>query len=329
MVKESRYTRMKVAVSTASASRVRLHSPEPVQPSLQPTKREPTSGSAMSDTAVPESKGAVQVCPQSMPAGDERTVPEPFLLTASEKRILSKMAVTTTSTASATAHCPEPVQSPLQPANLQPAAGVATSDTDVPVSNWLEQVAPQSMPAGLDTTRPDPCSTTLSRCVPCGGGGGFCEKAAVRETSLLTVSWQGPLPPHAPDQPVNVAPGSGTASNCTWVPVAKAALQLPRQSVPAPRTRPSPVVEMRTVAWLGPTEREGGEPFPQDRQRRTTKTTMNGRMWDPQRRPTKVGARSAEDKLGRTSELPGWRLQPRNSTDSGLKGPASLRQESA
>jgi hypothetical protein len=209
---------------------------------------------------------------------------------------------------SVTAHCPAPVQSPLQPENLQPAAAVATRDTAVPASNWLEQVAPQSIPAGLDTTRPDPFNTTLSRWVAGGGGGGgggFCENAADTETSLLTASWQGPVPPHAPDQPVNVAPASGTASNCTWLPVAKVALQLARQSGPAPRTRPSPVVEIRTVAWLGPTEPDGGEPLPQDRQRRRRETTMIGRMPTPRRRPAKVGARSGEDKLERISELPG------------------------
>src|SRR5258705_3244411 len=166
IVKESRYLRMKVAVTAESASRASLQSPVPVQPPLQPANRELASGSPVSVTVVPESKGASQVGPQSMPAGKERTVPGPLFLTASEKRILSKMAVTAMSAASVTAHCPAPAQSPLQPENLQPAAAVATRDTAVPASNWLEQGPPQAMPAGGATTQPDPCNTTLSRRVP-------------------------------------------------------------------------------------------------------------------------------------------------------------------
>ena len=249
---------MKLAVTTASAPRVSLQSPEPLHPSLQPRKREPASGSAVSVTVVPESRLAAQVGPQSMPAGRERTVPEPVLLMVREKRIRSKLAVTAASAPSNTEHCPAPAQSPIQPENLQLAAGIATRTTEVPASNWLEQVAPQSMPAGVDTTRPDPFTATVRRCDPCGGD--FCENAAVTESSLPRVSWQGPVPLHAPDQPVNVAPASGTASKRSWVPVARVSLQLPRQSVPAPRTRPSPAVAMRRVARFGATAPGGEEP---------------------------------------------------------------------
>jgi len=81
-------------------------------------------------------------------------------------------------------------QSAAQPENLQPAEAVATRDTAVPPSNWLEQLAPQSMPAGLDTTRPDPCNMTLSRCVPGGGGVALRERRG-HGTSLLTVRGAG------------------------------------------------------------------------------------------------------------------------------------------
>jgi hypothetical protein len=51
---------------------------------------------------------------------------------------------------------PVPVQSPLQPANVEPAAGTAVNVTEACASNGALQVLPQSMPAGSDVTVPFP-----------------------------------------------------------------------------------------------------------------------------------------------------------------------------
>jgi hypothetical protein len=49
-----------------------------------------------------------------------------------------------------------PVQSPDQPLNAEPAAGAAVSVTLVPETKALEQVVPQSIPAGELVTVPVP-----------------------------------------------------------------------------------------------------------------------------------------------------------------------------
>ena len=55
-----------------------------------------------------------------------------------------------------TVHVPEPWQSPLQPANVEFAAGVAVRVTEVPDPNEAAQVAPQLTPAGDEVTVPVP-----------------------------------------------------------------------------------------------------------------------------------------------------------------------------
>ena len=56
-----------------------------------------------------------------------------------------------------TLHVPVPVQPPpLQPVNVEPAAGVAVKVTAVPLANAAEQVAPQETPAGALETVPIP-----------------------------------------------------------------------------------------------------------------------------------------------------------------------------
>jgi hypothetical protein len=57
---------------------------------------------------------------------------------------------------------PFPEQSPLQPANRQPESGAAERPTLVPTANEAAQVAPQSMPAGVDVTRPLPATRILT-----------------------------------------------------------------------------------------------------------------------------------------------------------------------
>ena len=47
-------------------------------------------------------------------------------------------------------------QAPLKPPKVDPELGVAVRVTEVPLGKLVEQVAPQLMPAGLETTVPLP-----------------------------------------------------------------------------------------------------------------------------------------------------------------------------
>jgi len=49
-----------------------------------------------------------------------------------------------------------PKQAPDQPPKLEPAAGVAVKTTCVPSAYDAAQVEPQSIPAGLELTLPEP-----------------------------------------------------------------------------------------------------------------------------------------------------------------------------
>ena len=60
---------------------------------------------------------------------------------------------------------PVPVQPPLQPVNVEPAAGVAVKVTAVPLANAAEQVAPQEMPAGAVETVPVPAPAFVTESV--------------------------------------------------------------------------------------------------------------------------------------------------------------------
>jgi hypothetical protein len=111
--------------------------PVPEQPPLQPEKVEPAAGVAVSVTAVPEVKEVEQVAPQEIPAGELMTVPLPVpdLATVSAKDDCTKLAVTVVAAFTVTAHVPVPEQPPpLQPLNVEPAAGAAVKVTTVPLA---------------------------------------------------------------------------------------------------------------------------------------------------------------------------------------------------
>ena len=144
----------------------------PAQSPVQPPKTWLVPGAAASVTAVPERKCALQVpAVQEMPAGVLVTVPAPATVTVSV-RSFRNVAVTLAAADRATLHEPAPVQPPLQPANDESAAGVATRVTAVLRSNAALQVDPQLMPAGLEVTvplpspAPDTLSVTLSGTLP-------------------------------------------------------------------------------------------------------------------------------------------------------------------
>jgi hypothetical protein len=225
--------RANVAVTDVAALTVTLHVPVPVQPPpLQPVNVEPAAGVAVRVTAVPLANAAEQVAPQEMPAGALETVPVPVpaFVTASVKGCRAKVAVTAWAALMVTAQVPVPVQPPpLQPVNVEPAAGVAVRVTTVPVVKPVEQVAPQEIPAGalvmLPLPAPDFATVSVNEdCTNVAGDGGGRVHRDVQE----------PVPVQPPPlQPVNVEPAAGVAVRVTAVPLAKAAEQVAPQEMPA------------------------------------------------------------------------------------------------
>jgi hypothetical protein len=56
----------------------------------------------------------------------------------------------------ATVHVPVPVHAPDQPANVEPALGLAVRVTEVPAAKLAVHVGPQLMPAGALVIDPAP-----------------------------------------------------------------------------------------------------------------------------------------------------------------------------
>jgi hypothetical protein len=108
-----------------------------------------------------------------------------------------------------------PEQSPAQPVNVAFEFGVGVSVTPVPKSNVIEQVGPQSIPAGVELTEPAPVPffVTVSACC------GWLLKFAATECAASIVTMHVLVPEHPdPDQPVNTEPMSGVAVSVTTMP---------------------------------------------------------------------------------------------------------------
>src|SRR5439155_981985 len=200
--------RVKVAVTPWAAVTVTVQVPAPVQaPPLQPVKVEPAAGVAVKLTAVPLVKEAAHVAPQAMPAGALVTVPLPVpdLVTVSVKQLCMKVAVTGAAAFIVTVQGPVPVQPPpLQPVNVDPAAGVAVSVTAAPLANAAAQVAPQEMPAGALVMVPDPAPALVNVSVS-----DWSAKVAVTLWAALIVTEHVPVPVQPPPlQPVKVEPAA-------------------------------------------------------------------------------------------------------------------------
>src|SRR2546428_11284781 len=138
---------------------------------------------------------------------------------------------------------------PLQPVKVEPAAGVAVSVTAVPLVKLAEQVAPQLMPAGELVTVPLPVPAGVTVRVK------VCSvKVAVTVVAAESVTTQVPVPEQPPPvQPVKVEPAAGVAVSVTAVPLAKPALQVAPQVVPAGELGavPLPVAARVTVRGKG------------------------------------------------------------------------------
>ena len=147
-------------MTVVAAETVTVQEPVPAQPPpVQPVKEEPAAGAAVSVTAVPLGKFAVQVAPQLMPAGLLVTVPVPAPagVTVRAKLGVVKVAVTVVAAETVTVQVPVPEQPPpVQPVKVEPAAGAAVRVTAVPLVKLAEQVAPQLMLTGELVTVPLP-----------------------------------------------------------------------------------------------------------------------------------------------------------------------------
>src|SRR5262245_6557711 len=158
--------KLSVAVTDVAALIVTLQVPVPAQPPpFQPVKSEPAAGVAVSVTVVPFVNPKAHVVPHVMPAGALATVPdpEPLLLTVSVKDCSANVAVTLWAALIVTVQAVAvPVQPPLQPVNVEPAAGAAVRVTAVPDVSEVEHVVPQLMPTGELVTVPLPVPALLT-----------------------------------------------------------------------------------------------------------------------------------------------------------------------
>ena len=221
-----------MAVTDVAALTVTAQVPVPEQPPpLQPVKVEPAAGVAVSVTAVPPANEPEHVVPHEIPAGALVMVPlpAPVLLTVSAKLWSAKVAVTVCAALIVTVQVPVPVQPPLQPVKVEPAAGAAVRVTTVPVVKEVEHVAPQEMPAGALVTVPLPAPALVTVSAK-----DDCMNVAVTEVAALIATVQVPVPEHPlPLQPVNVESAAAAAVNVTEVPLVNDAEQVAPQEMPA------------------------------------------------------------------------------------------------
>jgi hypothetical protein len=214
---------LKVAVTDSLTVRATEQAPVPEQPApLQPAKVEPAAGVAVSEIFVPPVKLAVHVPGQLIPLGLLVTVPlpEPATTTVSlwcTGGIESRSHGLVHRQSYGTGTVPDQ-PAPLQPAKVEPAAGVAVSEIFVPPVKLAVHVPGQLIPLGLLVTvpLPEPATTTVS------GGvlGGL--KVAVTNWLAFSVMEQTPLLGQpAPLQPANVEPVVGVAISVTCLLLAK------------------------------------------------------------------------------------------------------------
>src|SRR5262245_12108631 len=109
--------------------------------------------------------------------------PGPLLVTESVTGTRVKVAVTEVAAFTVTEQVPVPEHAPLQPANEEPAAGVAVRVIAVPGVTDCEHVVPQLMPAGLLVIVPEPAPLLVTDSVT-----GSRLNVAVTEVAALTVT---------------------------------------------------------------------------------------------------------------------------------------------
>ena len=228
----------------------------PVQAPLQPVKADPEAGLAVSVTLVPLLKLAEQFdeaapaavgVAQFRPVGLEVTDPDAEVLPRLAVRVSvlgarAKLAVTLRAAVIATVQVVAmPVQAPLQPLKLEPAAGVAVSVTfalNAKLPEQLVEVEPaavgvlQLRPEGEEVTEPAavevPRLATTVR-PSCEG----LKVAVTLRTWLMATVQPAAVPVQAPVHPPKSVPAGALAVRVTEAPLAKAASQVVPQLMPA------------------------------------------------------------------------------------------------
>lgn len=123
-----------------------------------------------------------------------------------------KVAVTDLFAVIVTTQLPVPEQAPLQPVNVELGSGVAVSVTVAPCPKLAEHVAPQSIPAGLLVTVPEPEPVLPTVRVR------NTSKVAVTVVSCLIEKVHVPVPVHPPPlHPTNTEFAPGVAVSVTLV----------------------------------------------------------------------------------------------------------------
>jgi len=167
-----------------------------------------------------------------IPDGLEASVPlpSPVRLVLRVNRCRLNVAITDRAVLIATVHdVPATASHPLQPAKTERDAGVAMSVTVVSTVYSAEQVDPQSIPDGLETTVPLPFPALLRVSV---------ERRRLnvavtdRDASIVTVHVAAETASH-PLQPAKTERDVALAVSVTVVPLSKPAEHVFPQSIPA------------------------------------------------------------------------------------------------
>jgi hypothetical protein len=221
---------LNVAVTAMAALTVTTQVPVPLHAPPQPPNVEPAAAVAVSVNCAPGVTDSEQSDPHEIPAGALVTVPvpRPFLVTVSVTGMRLNVAVTVVAAFTVTVQPAVPVQAPLQPANVEPAAGVAVSVNCVPGDTVSEQSLPHEMPAGALVTLPVPLPLRVT-VSPTGAG----LNVAVTVVAAFTVTAQVLVPLQAPLHPAKVEPPVPVAVSVNAVPGATVSEQSEPHEMPA------------------------------------------------------------------------------------------------
>jgi len=266
----------KVAVTELAELKVRLHAAVPVHAPDQPLKTLLAAGVSVSVTGVFGGNVAEQVPGHAIPAGLLVTVPDPAPAMVTDKASPAPKAAVTLSAPVTVRLQVAPEQAPPHPTkNVLP--GVSLRVTFVFWGNTAEHVVGQLIPAGLLVTVvpvPPPVMATVMPSPAIND--------AVTLVVVVIVRVQ-VVPEHAPPQPPKMKLAPGFAVNVTFAFLAKLAVHVVGQLIPAGVlvTVPEPAAGGVTVNWNAVAEGVVGEveplPAPQFVSARVEKPTKINR----------------------------------------------------